>query len=511
MSQNQVAANEVAANHVIVVGAGNAALVAALSAHDAGARVTVLEASSEAERGGNSRFSGGIFRVVHGGLDELTEFLHESNNRWLDKVTVGPYPRERFLADWMATSAGLPDAALVETVIDRSNETLRWMAGKGVQFELAANKLTDPDKMAPGTKVDLPPGGSVRSIAEGIGLVKRLFDAVDAAGIEVRYDSPAQELLTNGSTIVGVRIRHRDHTEDLFGTVVLGAGGFESNPELRLRYLGPGWDLVKVRGTKFNMGTMLQRAMAAGAAPAGHWGGAHASPLDAHAPAVGELRLTDKMSRYSYPYCLLVNVAGDRFVDEGSDEVWLTYAKTGWAIRAEERGLGFQIFDQKTIHLLEPRYRTGTPTEAATLSELAEKLQLPAARLQRTVEQFNAAAAADAADRFTPMTPDGVAATPEGQPPKSNWAMPLDAPPYVAYPVCCGITFTYGGLKVTTDAEVVDTEGRIMPGLFATGEITGGFFFHNYGAGSGLMRGAVFGRIAGANAATYAAEAGAGA
>jgi tricarballylate dehydrogenase len=293
--------------------------------------------------------------------------------------------------------------------------------------------------------------------------------------------------------------------------VVLACGGFEANPELRLRYLGTGWDLVKVRGTRFNMGTMLLAALDAGAAPAGHWGGAHASPLDAHAPDVGELSLTDRMSRYSYPYALLVNGAGDRFVDEGEDEVWLTYAKTGWAIREQPGARAWQLFDQQTIHLLEPRYSTAIPLEADTLDDLAAKAGINAAGLHRTVAAFNDACHRGSARpdaRFDPYAKDGLAtdAGADLRPPKSNWALPLDRPPFVAYAVTCGITFTYGGLKIDASARVLDTTGRPMPGLFATGEIAGGFFFHNYAAGSGLMRGAAFGRIAGGEAAANARE-----
>jgi len=277
----------------------------------------------------------------------------------------------------------------------------------------------------------------------------------------------------------------------------LASGGFESNPAMRLQYLGTGWDLVKVRGTRFNMGTMLVQALGAGAAPAGHWGGAHASPLDASAPTTGELSLTDRLSRYSYPYSLLVNRRGERFVDEGEDEVWLTYAKTGWAIREQPSAAGYQIFDQKTIDLLEPRYATGTPVEASSLTDLAQKLGLSAEGLERTVRQFNDATREG---KFLPFEKDGLSARPEGQPPKSNWAQPLDKPPYVCYPVVCGITFTYGGLHIDAQSRVLDTEGRVMPNLYATGEIAGGFFFHNYAAGSGLMRGAVFGKLSGEQA-----------
>ncbi len=505
MSANEQGA--AAAADVVVVGAGNAALVAALAAHEAGAKVLVLEAAPKEQRGGNSRFSGGIFRFAHDGLDHLMPLLTEEGARWAEKVTIEPYEPTRFHADIDLVCEGRSDPDLIGTLIDTSYETMAWMRDHGVRWELVVDKLFDPTKIPAGTRYAVPPGGAVRATNEGIGLMYDLFAAVEQAGIDIWYDAPCQELLFEGTRCVGVKVRRTDRFEDVAaGAVVLGCGGFESNPELRLRYLGAGWDLVKVRGTRFNMGAVLMQALAAGAAPAGHWGGAHASPLDAHAPDVGELSLTDRMSRYSYPYSLLVDRDGRRFVDEGEDEVWLTYAKTGWAIRAQQGARAWQLFDAKTIHLLEPRYSTGTPVEAGSLDDLAAKLGINPAGLAATVAAHNEACAADATDRFDPFHKDGVAAQADGQPAKSNWALPIDTAPYTAYAVTCGITFTYGGLKIDRDARVIDTVGRAMGGLFATGEIAGGFFFHNYAAGSGLMRGATFGRIAGGNAARVAAQ-----
>ena len=487
---------------VIVVGAGNAALTAALAAREQGADVVVLEAAPKDLRGGNSRFSGGIFRFAHGGLSHLLPLLTEEGARWADRVTVEPYEPDRYQGDIDLVCQGRSDPDLFRTLIASSYDTAAWMQGYGVRWELVVDKLFDPAKLSATEKYAVPPGGAVRAANEGIGLMYDLFNAVETAGVRVLYDAPAQELLMQGSTCVGVRVRAADQFLDVRApSVVLAAGGFESNPQLRLRYLGTGWDLVKVRGTRFNMGTMLLAAIDAGAAPSGHWGGAHASPLDAHAPDVGELSLTDRMSRYSYPYSLLVDRHGRRFVDEGEDEVWLTYAKTGWAIRAQPGAQAWQIFDQKTIHLLEPRYGTGIPVEAESLEGLAGKLGISSDGLRRTVAEFNAACPSDAQrSRFDPFHKDGLATTEALQPPKSNWALPLDAAPYVAYAVTCGITFTYGGLKINTSAQVIDNTGQPMPGLYATGEIAGGFFFHNYAAGSGLMRGATFGRIAGTSA-----------
>jgi tricarballylate dehydrogenase len=486
---------------VVVVGAGNAGLVAALAAHDGGARVLLLEAAPEAERGGNSRFSGGLFRVVHSGMDSLAPLLTDDAKRWVDRVTVDAYPEETYRRDYDTTSDKRNDPALTSRTIAESYDTVKWMADHGVNWELTVGKLIDPDKIGDDETYALPPGGALRAQHEGVGLVADLFAAVEKAGIDIWYDAPVSRLLMDGSHCLGVAVQRPDGEIEVRATVVLAAGGFEANPEMRQRWLGPGWDLVKVRGTRFNTGTVLAAAMEAGAKAEGHWGGCHAVPIDAAAPMVGDLRLTDKMSRYSYPYALLINSDGERFVDEAETQVWMTYAKTGAAIRAQKRAWAFQLFDQKTAHLLEPRYSTGTPVVADTLEELAEQVGVDPAALRATVDAFNAATPGG---DFDPFHLDGVKATPAGQPAKSNWAQPIDQGPFIAYPVTCGITFTYGGIRIDDQGRVKDNADRVMPGLFATGEITGGFFFHNYAAGAGLMRGAVFGRAAGAGAAAAA-------
>ncbi|MGH3358541.1 MAG: FAD-dependent tricarballylate dehydrogenase TcuA [Nocardioidaceae bacterium] len=487
---------------VIVVGGGNAALVAALAAHDDGAKVLVLEAAPEAERGGNSRFTGGIFRCAHDGLDDLVPLLTDESKAWLERVRVDAYPFDQYADELERATGGRADRTLTTTVVAQSLPTVRWMAEHGVRWELSVGKLIDPEHVDERQVYSLPPGGALRSANEGVGLMEDLYRAVEERGIDIWYEAPVVDLVINGTTCLGVTVRRTDGDVTVRGAVVLAAGGFEANPQLRQRWLGPGWDLVKVRGSRFNMGTVLEAALRSGVQPAGHWGGCHAVPLDADAPDVGDLRLTDKMSRYSYPYALLLNADAQRFVDEGEDEVWLTYAKTGAAIRAQKGAWAFQLFDERTRHLLEPRYATGSPVVADTLSDLAGRLGVDPDALERTVSTFNAACTADA---FDPFTKDGLRAAPEGQPAKSNWAQPIDEPPYVAYPVTCGITFTYGGLRIDTDARVQDTAGRPIAGLYATGEITGGFFYHNYPAGTGLMRGAVFGRIAGRSAASHAA------
>jgi tricarballylate dehydrogenase len=491
---------------VVVVGAGNAGLTAALAAYEVGAGVIVLEAATESERGGNSRFSGGIFRTTHDGLDDLRTLLDKSSDRWLERgVSVDAYTAADYTADWQKTSAGRANRSLVDLTVQRSLDTIRWMKRHGVVWELSADKMWDPDKIDKGKSIVLPPGGALRAAGEGVGLMARLFAAAERAdGIDVWYNAPSVELITDGYTVRGVVVNKDDERVNVLGRVVLASGGFEANPEMRRRYLGEGWDLVKVRGTRHNMGIMLQRALDAGAQPVGNWGGAHAVAIDANAPEVGDLSLTDKMSRYSYPYALLVNSNGKRFVDEGEDQVWLTYAKNGWAVRAQEFGVAYQIFDQASINLLEPRYSTATPVCAPTIAELASALGLPVGALTETVETFNQAVSSDANAKFDAARPDGVSAQPAGQPNKSNWARRIEVPPFTAYPVTCGITFTYGGVKVNASAEVISTVGKPIANLWAAGETVGDYFYFNYAAGAGLMRGAVFGRMAGTNAARVA-------
>lgn len=483
---------------VVVVGAGNAALVAALSAHEAGAKVIVVEAAPIEERGGNSVFTGGYFRCPYPDKDTVSTVLTEESKEWLDRVDIIPYSEEEFEADLINTSAGRCDRDLVRTYVSQAFDAVVWMHERGVAFELALGKVHDPREMAKSDRYVLARGAALRSQGEGVGLMENLFDAVEAAGIEVLYNTPAEEILRDGTRVVGVRVARDGEWQEVYGTVILASGGFGANSEMRQRYLGPGWDLVKIRGSRFSTGRMLSEALSMGAQPAGHWGGCHASALDGDAPAIGEIALTDKMSRYSYPYSIMVNQDGERFVDEGADELWMTYASTGSAIRSQPNALAYQLFDQKTIHLLEPRYELAHPVEAHSIEELAALLGIEEARLVETVREYNAATQAG---RFMPFVKDGLRTVETYRPAKSNWALPLDEPPYRAYKVTCGLTFTYGGVKIDRESRVIDLEGNVIRNLYATGEVIGGVFYHNYPAGSGLTMGSVFGRIAGEGAA----------
>ena len=284
--------------------------------------------------------------------------------------------------------------------------------------------------------------------------------------------------------------------------MVLACGGFEANPEMRVRYLGPGWEYAPVRGTAANTGDGIRMALAAGARAFGNYSGCHAVAWDAGAPPFGDRRIGDLFQKHSYPLGIIVNRDGERFVDEGADIRNYTYARYGKEILKQPGRIAFQLFDQQVIGRLRDEYRIREVTAATadTIPELAEALAIDVDGLVGTIAAYNGAVRAG---EYNPAILDGKG-TSGLKPPKSNWALKLDSPPYIGYAVKCGITFTFGGLQVDTAARVIDTQNRAIPGLYAAGELVGGLFYENYPGGSGLTAGAVFGRIAGRGAAEYA-------
>jgi len=281
---------------------------------------------------------------------------------------------------------------------------------------------------------------------------------------------------------------------------VLACGGFQANAEWRTRYLGPGWDLAKVRGTRFNTGEGIRMALDIGASPSGNWSGCHAVGWERNAPEFGDLAVGDAYQKHSYPFGIMLNARGERFVDEGADFRNYTYAKYGRVILAQPGQFAWQIFDGKVLHLLRDEYRIRevTKVSADTVEDLVEKLEgVDAARALANIRQFNDAVMDDTP--FDPNVKDGRGTTGLDIP-KSNWANRLDRPPFEAYAITCGITFTFGGVRIDTSASVQDSDGRPIPGLYSAGEMVGGLFYFNYPGGTGLMAGAVFGRIAGTSA-----------
>ena len=482
---------------IIVVGAGNAALTAALSASQSGANVLVVEKAPQAERGGNSRFSGGLFRFAYEGVSDLRRVLPGVPDDEWKGIEAPPYDGGLFEDDIMRVTLGQADKGLTNTLIQKSLPTILWMTEMGMQWQWSVLWRNEEEG-----RLRFSPGAILEAKNKGVGLVAQLFSMVDKAGIRIAYGAKVTGLVQDGAgAVTGVRVRAGGSTEEIPAkAVILASGGFEANTEMRARYLGPGWDRVKVRGSRFNTGETLQLALDIGAKPYGHWQGCHSTPIDAGSPDVGDLRLTDRTNRLSYPFGIMVNALGERFVDEGAEIGSYTYAKYGRIILTQPGSVAYQIFDAKTVHLLEERYETGTPVVADSIAEVALGIGVPERTLTSTVQRFNDGVRPG---EFNPAAKDGLAT--EGvDPPKSNWALPLDTPPFTVYPVTGGITFTFGGLQINGQASVLDTEDVPIPGLYATGEITGGFFYENYPGGTGLMRGAVYGRIAGAEAARLA-------
>ncbi|MFC7886327.1 FAD-dependent tricarballylate dehydrogenase TcuA [Streptomyces sp. NPDC057376] len=482
---------------VVIVGGGNAALCAALAAREAGSSVVVLERAPYEERGGNSTFTAGAMRFAYRGVEDILELSPDLSPEQIEQTDFGSYPEEQFFDDLARVTEHRADPDLADLLVRRSFDTLRWMRGKGVRFlpiyGRQAFKVDGRFKFWGGLTLEAWGGGP--------GLVDALTKAALDAGIEIRYETAATDLLTEDGRVTGVLTKRQGRfTEMAASAVVLASGGFQANSEWRTRYLGPGWDLAKVRGSRFNMGDGIRMALEIGAMPWGHWSGAHAVGWELNAPAFGDLKVGDAFQKHSYPFGIMVNARGERFVDEGADFRNYTYAKYGQVILRQPGHFAWQVFDQKVTHLLRDEYRIRQATKVTgrTLEELAAKLDgVDAEQFLRTIEEYNAAVRRDVP--FDPNVKDGRS-TNGLDVPKSNWANTIDEGPFEAYAVTCGITFTFGGLKITPDAEVLDVDQKVIPGLYACGELVGGIFYHNYPGGSGLTNGSVFGRIAGTGA-----------
>jgi tricarballylate dehydrogenase len=482
---------------VIVVGTGNAAMSAAVAARNEGASVLMLEKGPREAVGGNSFFAGGGFRFVYDSIDDIRGLIDLSDAE-LRSIDVGSYPSSKYHDDLMRVTEGLTEPELAERLVAQSGPTMRWMREQGMRWAL----MTGRQAFKVGDVYRFWGGLTVEAVGGGPGLIEHWLGIAEAKGVRLRFDAGAHSLLVGDDGAVrGVRARTPQGFEDVASkAVVLACGGFEANPEMRTRYLGQGWELAKVRGTRFNTGDGIRMALDIGAQAYGHWSGCHAVAWDAGAPEFGNRIVGDLFQKHSYPLGVIVNAEAQRFVDEGADFRNYTYAKYGREILRQPRQLAFQIFDEKTRAMLRDEYRITriTKAESETIEGLAEGLGLDPAELSRTIDAYNAACREGAYD---PTVLDGKG-TDGIAPPKSNWALPIDTPPYLGFAVTCGITFTFGGLRIVPDTgQVLDTTDRPIRGLHAAGELVGGLFWHNYPGGAGLMAGAVFGRIAGRAAA----------
>jgi tricarballylate dehydrogenase len=456
---------------VVVIGGGIAGLSAAITAMHEGAEVILLEKAPKLQRGGNTAIA-----------DAQIRYPHEP-----DEYCPTGQTKEDFFNAFVRVSRGRANKDLIRVIVDHAAEVVDWLSELGVQWEKGYPNVAGYRRQ--------PVGG-------GWQLVDTLYKHLERGGVHVGYETAAEKLLTDRSgRVIGVRALEPDGYTDVKARsgVIIASGGFEANVEMRVRYLGRNLDNVILRGTRYNTGEGLTMALAIGALPAGQWGDFHSAVLDARSTPF-ECGVT---AIYIFQLGLFIDEDGERFLDEGEDFRDQTYVKFSKAIMNHKRGVAFNVFDDK-VRTEDPdswkrAIRTSEePYEAHTIGELATIIHVPPERMERTIREFNAACQPGT---FDPWKLDGLC-TQGLKINKSNWARPLDTPPFLAYPVTGGITFTFGGLKANATAQVIHTSGRVIPGLYVAGEPMGELYYYNYMGATSVLRGAVFGRIAGRHAAS---------
>src|SRR4029079_9122035 len=335
---------------IVVIGGGSAAFEAAIAAKTAGAgRVVMLEKAPESEFGGNARFSQRGFLFVRSGAEEVREFVPDMDAATFNRMHIPPYTKDDFLADLNRVTERRIDPVLADAFVGHSNAAVHWMKKIGVPWE------TDKT-IKVGDKLYFEPGINIHPIGGGLGMLLQLRDIALKHQIEVRYESKVRPLHGNDQRIEAVRVSTPSGEYDLAAkAVICCSGGFQASAEMRARYLGQNADMVRVRGRKHNTGEVLMMMLAMGAKSAGHWQGAHMTPIDIAAPAVEtpmmEGGIGNSMNRYDYPFGITVNSMGVRFYDEGEAKHSYTYAKTGRAVLAQPGCTAYQIYDQTGIDL----------------------------------------------------------------------------------------------------------------------------------------------------------------
>lgn len=455
---------------IVIVGHGAAGLTAALAASEEARAtgkavgITVVERAAEGAHGGNTRFTPCYMRLEAP-----------------DRLSPG------FVDDMIAVSGGLNDRAYFETLAAEAPGTMLWMQAHGVEFHNPVYYLSvGPPRIQP--------------IGGGETIVRELTRAARQAGVRFRYGCLAEALERDASgRITGLRIDNaQSHSEIIAAdAVILACGGFQGDPAMLRRHLGPRGDTLRMisPGTKLNAGHGIRMALDAGAREAGDWRGMHIEPIDPRAVTPAAVVLV-------YPYGVVVDATGNRFFDEGAGlvhETWETFART---IHFDRKGSEvYAILDSRLLDIQNygRAIRSEVPPHRAdTLEGLARMIGVPAAALKDTINAYNAACTGDPA-RFDATDKDGLAAADGLNPPKSNWARAIERPPFLAYPLIGAIAYTFGGIATDTRARALGEHGAI-PGLFAAGEITG--HFHGTAPNAvAVLRAAVYGRIAGREAA----------
>jgi tricarballylate dehydrogenase len=480
---------------VVVVGAGSAGLAAAVAAADAGAeRVLVLEKAERREAGGNARFSHTGFRATYDGADDIRPFLPELAPERLARLALPGYSVADFARDLDAATDGRIDPALRDRLAADSAPALRWMRDLGIPWGLNRSiELDGREHFEPGL-VLAADGGGPELIAQWMELAQR-------RPIAFRFGAAVEDVLVDDGAVRGVVVggdglRRRISAD----AVIVCSGGFQASMRLRRLHLGATAGHAVVRGSRHDTGEVIDALLRRGAARDGSWELAVTSPVDADSPPYEG---GNRMNRYSYPFGITVDRDGRRFFDEGAGGIADTYGAVGRQILARPGGIAWQLFDAAGEKLLKTyAYRYAEAVRADSIRALAEGAGIDPAGLERTVREFNAAVRSDVP--FDPSRADGAGTT-GLEPPKSKWARPLEQPPYSAYAVTGGITFTLGGLRIDAQARVLDVGGSPIDGLFASGDAVG-MFHVSYPSGAGQTRNVVLSRLAGAGAAATARQ-----
>ena len=474
----------------IVVGSGIAGLSAAVTAQQNGSHVAIVERAPLEERGGNTRYTESFWRMKSEDAvsDDFEDRFAENSGGWPDLSILEDLVRDRENQPAVLRSLGVVDPYLIATIAEEAPKALKWLKTFGIKFDFLPLYFLSQSTTRMG-----PIGG-------GLALVNALGEYADKEeGITWFYETAARSLVQdNYGTVIGIKAISRNNSpiELKAKNIILACGGFEGNPEMLSHYVGSQAQFIRPvsRGGHYNRGEGIKMALEIGAAPCGDYGSFHAQPVDPRSKDWEPVVL-------NYSYGILINESGLRFTDEAPALVDSTYEAVTRVIMQQRNGLAYAVFDKKLddIHNWNATVRTRVPPlEANTLEELAELMKIDTAEFMNTVRSFNASCP-ETRPSFDPLAPDGLR-TDGLSINKSNWSRPISSPPFRAWPIICSNCFTFGGLKIDENARVINTEGDIIPGLYAAGEVAG-IYYRTYTGATSVMRGAVTGRLAGADAA----------
>ncbi len=469
---------------VVIVGCGRAGLSCAVAAAEGGARVAVLERAPKEERGGNTRWTEALLRMKSESAvsDDFEEHFAKNAGHHLDPELVKETAAAFEDRPQIAKVLNFTDPSLIETLAENAVPTIAWLKGLGVRFDAL------PTYFITKSQPRISPVGG------GLALVETLAANAEGRGVRFFYRTTARRLiLDEEGAVCGLIASSPDgaYARLKGNAVVLACGGFEGNPEMLARYLGPRARYIRpvARGGYYNKGEGIRMALEIGAAPSGDYTRFHAEPLDPRSGATEPVVM-------AINYGILVNKFGERFTDEAPSTIDAVYEAITRVILEQPSGIAYLILDAAIEDVANWKRAVRSdqpPLQGSTLEDLAAKIGLDARAVLSTVQRYNAACSRGG---FDPYRPDGLRTDDGLNPPKSNWARPISKPPFLAYPIICGNCFTFGGLKVNANAQVLDTDGVPIRGLYAAGE-TIGLYYGTYTGATSVLRGAVFGRQAG--------------